>query len=138
MRFMVNAGEAVVSATARRFLALLQPFGLPDNALRPAFGMVETCSGITWSAGFSLAQTADSDSFVSLGSVIPGAAMKIVDDAGRAVAEGVEGRLLVQGASVFKGYDGEDALNASMLVGDWLITGDLAYIQAGELYVTGR
>lgn len=138
MHFMVNAGEAVVSATARRFLALLQPFGLPENALRPAFGMVETCSGITWSAGFSLAQTSDSDSFVSLGTVIPGAAMKIVDDAGKTVAEGIEGRLLVKGASVFKGYDGEEALNASMLTGDWLITGDLAYIQAGELHVTGR
>ncbi|MEX2334233.1 MAG: beta-ketoacyl synthase N-terminal-like domain-containing protein, partial [Pseudohongiella sp.] len=138
MRFMVNAGEAVVSATARRFLALLQPFGLPKDALRPAFGMVETCSGITWSTGFRLQDTSDSDSFVSLGPVIPGAAMKIVDESGKTVDEGVEGRLLMKGASVFKGYDGEDALNASMLVGDWLMTGDLAYIDAGELYVTGR
>ena len=48
---IVNAGEAVVSATARSFLTLLQPFGLPESALRPAFGMVETCSGITWSTG---------------------------------------------------------------------------------------
>ena len=138
MRFMVNAGEAVVSATARRFLALLQPFGLPENALRPAFGMVETCSGITWSAGFRLEQTSDSDSFVSLGPVIPGAAMKIVDESGQTVEEGVEGRLWVRGPSVFRGYEGEEALNASMLVGDWLITGDLAYIKAGELHVTGR
>lgn len=138
MRFMVNAGEAVVSATARRFLALLQPFGLPADALRPAFGMVETCSGITWSTGFRRQDTSDSDSFVSLGPVIPGAAMKIVDDSGKTVTEGVEGRLLMKGPSVFKGYDGEDALNASMLVGDWLITGDLAYTKAGELYVTGR
>src|SRR5690606_38122276 len=29
MRFMVNAGEAVVSATARSFIALLDGFGLP-------------------------------------------------------------------------------------------------------------
>lgn len=138
MRFMVNAGEAVVSATARRFIALLQQFGLPDDALRPAFGMVETCSGITWSTGFRLQDTSDEDIFVSLGPVIPGAAVKIVDESGATVSEGVEGKLLVKGASVFGGYDKEDALNASMLVDDWLITGDLAYVNAGELYVTGR
>lgn len=138
MRFMVNAGEAVVSATARRFIALLQQFGLPDNALRPAFGMVETCSGITWSPGFNLQDTADSDMFVSLGPVIPGAAMKIVDEAGATLGEGQEGRLLLKGDSVFKGYEGEAQLNASVLIDGWLVTGDLAYIQAGQLYVTGR
>jgi len=138
MHFMVNAGEAVVSATARRFLALLLPFGLPESALRPAFGMVETCSGITWSTGFKREETSDTDMFVSLGPVIPGAAMKIVDESGATVTEGVEGKLLLKGASVFDGYDGEDELNASMLVDGWLVTGDLAYIKAGELYVTGR
>lgn len=138
MRFMVNAGEAVVSATARSFLTLLQQFGLPGDALRPAFGMVETCSGITWSTGFRLQGTSDTDTFVSLGPVIPGAAMKVVDESGATVNEGVEGRLLMKGDSVFSGYDAEDALNATMFVNDWLVTGDLAYIKAGELYVTGR
>lgn len=138
MRFMVNAGEAVVSATARRFLTLLQQFGLPESALRPAFGMVETCSGITWSGGFRLQDTSDTDIFVSLGPVIPGTAMKIVDESGKTVSQGVEGRLLLKGPSVFNGYDGEDALNASMLVDGWFVTGDLAYIKSGELYVTGR
>lgn len=138
MRFMVNAGEAVVSATARRFITLLQQFGLPATALRPAFGMVETCSGITWSRGFRLDDTSDSDAFVSLGTVIPGAAMKIVDDAGVTVAEGVEGRLLLRGESVFKGYEGEPELNASLLQDGWLSSGDLAFVRDGELYVTGR
>ncbi len=138
MRFMVNAGEAVVSATARRFITLLQQFGLPEAALRPAFGMVETCSGITWSTGFRLQDTSDADTFVSLGPVIPGAAMKIVDEAGATVAEGVEGRLLLKGASVFNGYDGEDPSNVGLLTDGWLVTGDLAYIKAGELHVTGR
>lgn len=138
MRFMVNAGEAVVSATARRFLTLLKPFALPEDALRPAFGMVETCSGITWSNGFSLSDTADSDMFVSLGPVNPGAAVKIVDASGVVVDEEVEGRLLLKGPSVFDGYYGEEALNATVMLDGWFVTGDLAYIKAGELYVTGR
>ena len=67
MRFMVNAGEAVVSSTARAFIRLMESKGLPSGALKPAFGMVETCSGITWSKGFTLATTKDTDSFVNLG-----------------------------------------------------------------------
>ncbi|WP_448272933.1 AMP-binding protein [Nostoc sp. DSM 114160] len=48
MRFLVNAGEQIVPKTARSFLKLLQQHGLPPNAIHPAFGMSETCSGITW------------------------------------------------------------------------------------------
>tara|TARA_B110000971_G_scaffold48965_3_gene49083 strand:- start:3961 stop:11442 length:7482 start_codon:yes stop_codon:yes gene_type:complete len=138
MRFMVNAGEAIVSSTIRKFISLLTTFGLPPKAMRPAFGMVETCSGITWSAGFQLAETSDDDLFVDLGPVIPGAAMKIVASDGQTVEEGQEGRLLLSGPSVFAGYQGEDELNATLISGGWFETGDLAYIIHDHLYITGR
>ncbi|HEY4989944.1 MAG TPA: AMP-binding protein, partial [Opitutaceae bacterium] len=48
LRFAINGGEAVVSRTARRFLALLARFKLPPTAIRPAWGMSETCSGTTF------------------------------------------------------------------------------------------
>src|SRR5207237_6941297 len=104
MRFLVNAGEQIVTKTARRFLKLLHQYGLPDNALRPAFGMSETCSGITWSAGLTLESSSDEMSFVELGRPIPGAALRIIDDAGQLVAEGTVGRLQVKGPSVTSGY----------------------------------
>ncbi|HZP59684.1 MAG TPA: AMP-binding protein, partial [Opitutaceae bacterium] len=42
MRFILNGGEAIVSRTARRFLEILAPHGLPATAMRPAWGMSET------------------------------------------------------------------------------------------------
>jgi microcystin synthetase protein McyG len=138
MRFLVNAGEPVVARTARRFLALLHPHGLPGDALRPAFGMSETCSGITWSRGLTLENTADDTAFVSLGPCIPGAAMRVVDDRGEAVAEGVVGLLQLRGPSVFGGYYRNPAETAEVLQDGWFTTGDLAFVREGGLYITGR
>lgn len=138
MRFMVNAGEAIVSKTARRFIELLEKFSLPVDALRPAFGMVETCSGITWSRGFSLSNSRDDDAFVDLGPVIPGAAMRIVDDEGKTVEQGESGRLLLRGPSVFTGYQDEPHANVDLFVDGWMVTGDLAYLKNDHLFITGR
>ena len=138
MRFMVNAGEAIVSKTARRFIELLEKFSLPVDALRPAFGMVETCSGITWSRGFTLSNSSDDDPFVDLGPIIPGAAMRIIDELGNTVEQGEPGRLLLRGPSVFAGYEDESQANVGLFIDDWMITGDLAYIENNHLFITGR
>ncbi|HEY2951358.1 MAG TPA: condensation domain-containing protein, partial [Verrucomicrobiae bacterium] len=139
MRFLVNAGEAVVPRTARRFIQLLTPHGLPAAAMRPAFGMSETCSGITWSEGFTLEGTSDKDSFAELGPVIPGASMRIVDDENRVVMEGVMGRLQFQGASVTAGYYQNSQLNAETFTPDgWFDTGDRGFLRNARLTITGR
>ncbi|MDX8400843.1 MAG: type I polyketide synthase [Gallionellaceae bacterium] len=138
MRFMVNAGEAIVSRTARAFIRMLEQHQLPFNALRPAFGMVETCSGITWSTGFTLENSSDSDTFVDLGPCIPGASMRIVDEDTNIVPEGENGRLQLMGPSVFFGYHSNDKLNSELFSDRWLSTGDLAFLRDGHLFITGR
>ncbi|MDB4473550.1 SDR family NAD(P)-dependent oxidoreductase [Opitutaceae bacterium] len=138
MRFLVNAGEPIVARTARKFLRVLESRGLPADALRPAFGMSETCSGITWSLGFRLDETNDDQGFVSLGPTIPGAEMRVVDDAGNSVDSGTKGRLQMRGPSVFSGYLNREDLNAEVFSDHWFTTGDLGYLENGELFITGR
>lgn len=139
MRFMVNSGEAVVSRTAKAFLELAKPTGLPSTAMRPAFGMVETCSGIVWSSGLVADSLTGDESFVCLGRCNPGAAMRIVDEAGKVVPEGVQGQFQLKGKAVFSGYYNNPTANEGLFTEDgWMNTGDLAYIQDGELYITGR
>lgn len=46
MRYMLNGGEAMVAKVGRRILELLEPHGLPADAIRPAWGMSETSSGV--------------------------------------------------------------------------------------------
>jgi acyl-CoA synthetase (AMP-forming)/AMP-acid ligase II len=64
MRYVLNGAEAIVAKTARRFLDLLRPYGLAPSAMRPAWGMSETSSGVTYSDSFSLDLVKDDDAFV--------------------------------------------------------------------------
>ncbi len=138
MRFLVNAGEPIVIRTVRPFLESLGRHGLPADALRPAFGMSETCSGITWSRGLSVANLAD-DVFPDLGPPIPGASIRVVDDAGELTPVGTPGRIQLRGPSVTGGYYRNPEANASAFTPDgWFDTGDLGVLRAGCLVITGR
>ena len=139
MQFMVNAGEAIVAKIARNFLQLLRHHGLQTNAIHPAFGMCETCSGITWSDSFSLESSSDDASFVELGLPIAGASLRIVDENEQIVTEGTIGRLQVKGASVTSGYYQNPQANQEVFTSDgWFNTGDLGFLRQGRLTITGR
>nr|WBO75719.1 amino acid adenylation domain-containing protein [Streptomyces sp. SBE_14.2] len=138
MRLVMNAGEVVVAAVARRFLHTLKPFGLPQDVMHPGWGMSETCSVVTDTV-LSGEPGPDEGVFVSCGLPYPGFAMRIVDESGTVLAEGVAGRLQVRGTSVTGGYHDNPGANAEAFSEDgWFDTGDLAFLRAGELYITGR
>ena len=139
MRFAVNGGEAIVARTARRFLHLLAPHGLPGTAIRPAWGMSETCSAVLLSHDFTLDSTSDDDQFVAVGRLIPGVSARIVDDRDVPVPQGSTGQLQVRGACVTRGYLNNAQATADAAAGDgWFRTGDLARVAAGSFTITGR
>jgi acyl-CoA synthetase (AMP-forming)/AMP-acid ligase II len=76
----------------------------------------------------------------SVGAVIPGVAVRIVDAGGIDVAPGQAGELWVRGPNVMKGYYQEPALTAAtMREGGWLNTGDMARQDPdGALFIVGR
>jgi acyl-CoA synthetase (AMP-forming)/AMP-acid ligase II/nucleoside-diphosphate-sugar epimerase len=138
MRLVMNAGEVVVASAARRFLHTLKPFGLPQDVMHPGWGMSETCSVVT-DAVLPAEPGADEGMFVSCGRPYPGFAMRVVDEQGTVLNEGEAGRFQVRGTSVTGGYHDNPAANAEAFTDDgWFDTGDLAYLRAGELYITGR
>src|SRR5581483_454427 len=139
MRFILNAGEAIVSKTARRFLSLLIPHGLPSTSMRPAWGMSETSSAATYSRRFTLETTSDNDPFVEVGEPIPGIRLRIVDQRDVPVPPGKIGRLQIRGISVTEGYHQNPEANQKSYTADgWFITGDLGVIKDGQLSITGR
>ncbi len=139
LRFILNAGEAIVSKTARRFLALLAPHGLPATAMRPAWGMSETSSAVTYSDQFSIETTSDDTSFVNVGKPVPGISIRVVDRAGDLLPEGKIGSLHIKGETVTSGYFQNPSVNAESFTADgWFITGDLGVITGGSLTITGR
>ncbi|MEH1860992.1 MAG: SDR family NAD(P)-dependent oxidoreductase [Nostoc sp.] len=139
MRFIINAGEPIVTKIARSFLRLLQRYGLPTNAIHPAFGMSETSSGITYSDSFSLETSSDDTLFVELGLAIAGSSLRIVDENEQIVTEGTIGSLQVKGASVTSGYYQNPQANQEAFTLDgWFNTGDLGFLYQGRLTITGR
>ena len=77
-------------------------------------------------------------SIVSCGLPLPGYQVRIVDESSRELPENMEGRLQFRGPSATSGYYRSPAQNRELFDGDWLNSGDLAFLAAGELYVTGR
>jgi len=139
MRFILNAGEAIVARTARRFLELLAPHGLPATAMYPAWGMSETCSAVTYSDSFSLDSTDDRDRYVEVGAPVPGIDLRIVGSRNDVLPEGEIGSLQITGVCVTSGYFKNPGLNQDVFTEDgWFVTGDLGLIKDGRLTITGR
>ena len=106
-------------------------FGVP---LHNGYGMTE--SSPTISQTRLDAPRADT----SVGPVIPGVEVRIVDAGGQDVAPGEAGELWVRGPNVMKGYYKEPAMTAAtMRDGGWLNTGDMARRDGdGALFIVGR
>ena len=74
----------------------------------------------------------------SIGTVLPGVAAKVLDDAGCEVAAGVVGELVVRGDVVMQGYYKDEAATAEVIRNGWLHTGDLAYMdEEGYVFLVG-
>ncbi len=139
LHYILDAGEAIVPKTARRFLELLAPHGLASNAIHPSWGMSETSSGVTFSSRFSLETTTDEDRFVDVGALIPEVWVRVVDEYYQLVAEGKSGRIQVKGPTVTPGYFHHPEFNQEAFTADgWFETGDVGMLREGRLTITGR
>ncbi len=157
----LNAAEPIAESTARDLTAVLKPYSLRTNCIVPAFGMAELGSGINYSRApegefkkqlpidrDSLANhtlkivkkgTQNSVSFTSLGPVIPGMSMRIVDSEFNVLSELSVGQLQVKGSSLSNGYLNNDEANNALISSDgWFNTGDKGFIYESELYLSGR
>ncbi|CAN5459447.1 hypothetical protein BH11PSE11_BH11PSE11_03500 [soil metagenome] len=139
MQFMLNGAEAVVPKTTQAFIELMQAFNMPEDAVKPVYGMSEISSGVTYSKRLQLTYGSDDTVFVSVGAPIPGVNMRIVDENDQLKMEGQSGRLQVSGVTVTRGYLGGAEINKEVFTEDgWFKTGDLAFLDGGELTITGR
>ena len=75
----------------------------------------------------------------SSGRIAPGVELRICDDAGRELAAGQTGEIVIRGENVMAGYWKNERASRETVRDGWLYTGDLGYVDAdGFLYVLGR
>ncbi|NEQ06321.1 MAG: SDR family NAD(P)-dependent oxidoreductase, partial [Moorea sp. SIO4E2] len=159
VKFFMNAGEQVTPKVVREFLRLVAPFGVPSQAMQPAFGMAEVCTAITYQNQFDFesaihrirkfsiggqlikGEATDTDviEFTDVGAPVPGVQIRITDENNKLLPEGVIGRCQIKGKVVTPGYLNNPQANSEAFVGDgWFNSGDLGFIIDGKLVLTGR
>jgi acyl-CoA synthetase (AMP-forming)/AMP-acid ligase II len=74
-----------------------------------------------------------------VGRALPTVELAIRDDAGRDLADGIDGNICVRGAMVMPGYwRNPQATAESILPGGWLKTGDVGQLRDGLLFLASR
>ncbi len=158
-RIVVNGAEPVRAASVRAFCERFAAHGFDPGALAPVYGLAESSVGLAFPrpgrgllaeridrtelAEHSRAVPVttghgDAIEVVACGSPLPGHQFRVVDESGREVPERRQGRLQFTGPSATVGYHANARATRDLFDGDWLETGDLAYVAGGEVYPTGR
>jgi 1-acyl-sn-glycerol-3-phosphate acyltransferase len=158
-RLAFNGAEPISPETITRFSDRFARYGFCREAMLPVYGLAEATLGLAFppagrqpridrvqrkpflETGQAL-PAAENDPqalcFVACGRPLPGHEVRIVDATGYEVTERQEGRLEFRGPSATSGYFRNPKATADLFRGDWLDSGDLAYIAEGEVYLTGR
>ena len=158
-RLAYNGAEPVSPDTLERFTTRFARYGFRASAMTPVYGLAESSvglafpplgrgplidrvdraalsrSGVARPAGVG---DAHAQRIVSCGLPLPDHAIRIVDADGQALPERTLGRVQFQGPSATRGYFHNAEASQHLFDGDWLTSGDLGYLAAGELYLTGR
>jgi acyl-CoA synthetase (AMP-forming)/AMP-acid ligase II len=156
-RVALNGAEPVHARTVGRFSDQFASRGFGSNVMMPVYGMAENTLAVAFpplerkfetvpidrdalEQGGIVRESSAQNAYpaVSVGQPVAGTIVEIIDDDGRIVPEGTVGQITVAGPSLMSGYFRNEEASAQSVVGGALRTGDLGFVHAGRLFVTGR
>ena len=158
-RIACNGAEPVIPDTLRRFCKRFGEYGFNREAYWPVYGLAESSVGLafpkpertpyiqridrnhfTQQGKVIPVDASDKNAleFVSCGEALPRHELRVVDDMDIELPDRQQGHLQFKGASSTIGYYRNPEKTAELFHGQWLDTGDLAYFDEGQLYLTGR
>ncbi len=158
-RASLNGAEPVSAETIRRFTERFAAFGYRRRTMMPVYGLAECSLALAFPPpedepvvdtvdrealsreGRALPAAEDEPSalrFVGCGFALPDHEIRIVDETAVEVGERQEGRLEFRGPSATSGYIRNPEATRRLFNGDWLDSGDRAYIAEGQVFITGR
>jgi 1-acyl-sn-glycerol-3-phosphate acyltransferase len=158
-RFAFNGAEPVSPETIDAFAGKFSRWGFRKNSISPCYGLAECTVGLAFTTPgepwrmdaldrerFSrtgeAVPAAPGDAsplkVVGCGHVIEGHDLRVVDAAGFELPDGQEGLLQFRGPSATSGYYRNPEATKGLFAGEWVNTGDRAYLKEGMVYITGR
>jgi len=158
-RISCNGAEPVSPDTIERFSSHFAQFGFRRETMYPVYGLAESSLAVTFPTlghepvvdrierdtflrtGHAVPASSSDDNplrFVSCGQPLPGHEARVVDGQGRELPERQDGRLQFRGPSATSGYFRNVEATGELFSGDWLDSGDRAYVASGSFYITGR
>ena len=158
-RCAFNGAEPVSPETITGFRQRFAKYGFRPEAMAPVYGLAESSVGLTLQppgrgpvidriqrepfmrSRQALSARADDTKalqFVGCGMPLPGHQVRVVGATGFELGERQEGRLEFEGPSSTSGYYRNPEETRKLFDGDWLDTGDYAYLAGGEIFLTGR
>jgi len=159
LRWAFNGAEAVSAGTLARFAQRFARYGLDPRSIAPVYGLAECgldlvfppprrgvlvdhidrdALALTGRAMAIAASDPRAQPIVANGRVLPGYAIRIIDERGRDLPERRQGRVEFRGPSATRGYFNNPRATGQLIHGEWLDSGDLGYLADQELYITGR
>jgi 1-acyl-sn-glycerol-3-phosphate acyltransferase len=157
-RVALNGAEQVSATTIERFSDRFGSHGFRPETMMPVYGLAENSLGVTFPPlgrrpvidsiqrdelmHHGRAVRADEGvtpfRVVACGQPLARHEVRITDEGGRELPDRQVGRLQFRGPSACSGYFRNPEATKELFDGDWLDSGDLAYTDEGDLYVTGR
>jgi fatty-acyl-CoA synthase len=156
MRILLNGAEPIHVADIEAFETQFAPVGMPGNTVTPCYGLGEATLAVAMrhpSTGLHselrppdieddlvppLADTEDAAIVTSVGPPLSGVEICIFSHDGTPATDHTIGEICVRAPSVTAGYMTGKGIEPAVDAESWLHTGDLGFMAAGELYVTGR
>ena len=125
MRLMVSGSAALPVPILKRWQQL------SGHVLLERYGMTEI--------GMGLSNPLQGQRFPGcVGTPLPGVEAKLVDEAGKPVAPGTPGEIVVRGQTVFLEYWGRPQETRKAFRDGWFLTGDVAVEENGIFRILGR
>lgn len=157
LRIAFNGAEPITEEAIVAFEKTFRKAKLRPNTVYPVYGLAEfTLSAAYWDVQTPIqvdyvsllnlahghAQPAANNEvavgFVSVGRVMPGHALRLVDTHGVVASERRVGEIQLRGASQMVGYLNDVEGTSEALSDGWLRTGDLGYRVGDNFFICGR
>ena len=141
LRVIMVGGEANRTTTLDQADKLGRQYGAPENFLKAAYGLSETCSACFYNLKSPSYDLARQNVFASVGEHIsPGLELRIVGENLEPVSLGQQGAIQLRGDVVFDNYYNNQVATKDCMTEDgWFETGDLGSLDENkQLEIVGR